>query len=59
MKTKWGSSSQGKGNIRVNTELAKNPVECLEYIVVHEMVHLLERNHNNLFVELMKDYLQE
>lgn len=53
MKTKWGSCSPVKGNIRLNTELAKKPVECLEYIVVHEMVHLLERSHNDRFVALM------
>ena len=46
MKTKWGSCSPGTGGIRLNTELAKKPRECLEYIVVHEMVHLLEPTHN-------------
>jgi predicted metal-dependent hydrolase len=42
MKTKWGSCNHKARSIRLNTELAKKPVECLEYIVVHEMAHLLE-----------------
>src|SRR5713101_3506705 len=42
MKTKWGSCNDEAGTIRLNTELAKKPGECLEYIVVHELVHLLE-----------------
>ena len=41
MKTKWGSCNDRAGTIRLNTELAKKPPECLEYIIVHEMVHLL------------------
>lgn len=53
MKTKWGSCNPGSGSIRLNTELAKKPRECLEYIVVHEMVHLLEPTHNQRFVALM------
>jgi len=53
MKTKWGSCSSRAGNIRLNTDLAKKPRECLEYIVVHEMVHLLEPTHNSRFLALM------
>jgi predicted metal-dependent hydrolase len=53
MRTKWGSCSPGAGNIRLNTDLAKKPVECLEYIVVHEMAHLLEPTHNSRFQALM------
>lgn len=49
MRTKWGSCSIDKKNILLNLNLAKTPVECIEYIVVHEMVHLLERNHNDNF----------
>jgi hypothetical protein len=45
------------GTVRLNTELAKKPKECLEYIVVHEMVHLLERNHGDRFVALMDRYM--
>jgi predicted metal-dependent hydrolase len=57
MKTKWGSCSPGSGSIRLNTELAKKPPECLEYIVVHEMVHLLEPTHNNRFITLMDQFM--
>lgn len=53
MKTKWGSCSRGSKSIRLNTDLAKKPPECLEYIVVHEMAHLLEPTHNNRFIALM------
>ena len=57
MKTKWGSCNADSGSIRLNTELAKKPPECLEYIVVHEMVHLLERTHNARFVALMDQFI--
>jgi predicted metal-dependent hydrolase len=57
MKTKWGSCNQEAKRIWVNLELAKKPVECLEYIVVHEMVHLYERKHNDRFVSLMKKFM--
>jgi predicted metal-dependent hydrolase len=53
MKTKWGSCNPGAGHIRLNTELAKKPPECLEYIVVHEMAHLLEPTHNARFRAMM------
>jgi predicted metal-dependent hydrolase len=53
MKTKWGSCNTGSKCIRLNTELAKKPPECLEYIVVHEMVHLLVRRHDDHFTGLM------
>lgn len=54
MKTKWGSCSPGSSAIRLNTELAKKPRECLEYIVIHEMVHLLEPNHGKGFIDRME-----
>jgi predicted metal-dependent hydrolase len=57
MKTKWGSCSPGRKTIRLNTELAKKPPACLEYIVVHEMVHMLEPTHNAKFVALMDRFL--
>lgn len=52
MKTKWGSCSRS-ANIRLNTELAKKPPECLEYIVVHEMAHIIEPTHNSRFIDLL------
>ena len=57
MKTKWGSCSTDVGSIRLNTDLAKKPPECLEYIVVHEMVHLLEPTHNDRVVALMNQFM--
>ncbi|BDI06873.1 M48 family metallopeptidase [Sphaerotilus microaerophilus] len=57
MKTKWGSCSPESGHIRLNTDLAKKPPECLEYIVAHELVHLLEPTHNEQFSALMGLYL--
>lgn len=57
MKTKWGSCNPKAGNIRLNTELAKKPRECLEYIVIHEMMHLLEATHNQRFLTLMDQYM--
>jgi predicted metal-dependent hydrolase len=59
MKTKWGSCSPTRGSIRLNTELAKKPPGCLEYIVVHELVHLLEPTHNERFKALMRTFLPE
>jgi predicted metal-dependent hydrolase len=53
MKTKWGSCNPYKRSIRLNTELAKKAPQCLEYIVVHEMAHLLVRRHNDQFSSLM------
>ena len=49
MKTKWGSCAIDNQRIWLNLELAKKPPQCLEYILVHEMVHLLERHHTNAF----------
>jgi predicted metal-dependent hydrolase len=53
MKTKWGSCNCGAGSIRLNTDLARKPRECLEYIIVHEMAHLIEPTHNDKFIALM------
>ena len=53
MKTKWGGCNARAGTIRLNTELAKKPKDLLEYVVVHEMVHLREPTHSVKFVELM------
>jgi predicted metal-dependent hydrolase len=53
MKTRWGSCNSRTGSIRLNTELAKKPRGCLEYLVVHELIHLIEPTHNARFVALM------
>jgi predicted metal-dependent hydrolase len=57
MKTKWGSCHPKAGSIRLNTDLAKKPSECLEYIIVHEMTHLLEPTHSNRFMFLMDQFM--
>ncbi|MEN5130930.1 SprT family zinc-dependent metalloprotease [Elizabethkingia anophelis] len=57
MKTKWGSCSIEKRMLWFNIELVKKPIDCIEYIVVHELVHLLERNHNKNFIILMDKFL--
>ena len=57
MKTKWGSCNHHARTIRLNTDLAKKPPECLEYLVVHELVHLLEPTHNASFIALMNQYM--
>lgn len=53
MKTKWGSCNPQTGLIRLNTDLAKKPPEHLEYVIVHELAHLIEPSHNARFVSLM------
>lgn len=57
MKTRWGTCNIAKRRIWINLELAKLPAACLEYIVVHEMTHLLERGHNARFYALMDRFL--
>lgn len=57
MKTKWGTCKPDKQTIWLNSELAKKPHECLEYITVHEMIHLLERTHSERFYELQDRFL--
>ena len=53
MKTKWGSCNPRVGNIRINTELVKKPKDLLEYVIVHEMAHLLEPSHNERFTAIL------
>lgn len=57
MKTKWGSCNPASRRVWFNLELAKKPVQCLEYIVVHELVHLLERHHNERFAALIETHV--
>lgn len=57
MKTRWGSCNYTQGNVRFNSELARKPPECLEYVVVHELVHLLEPSHNASFHSLMSQFM--
>jgi predicted metal-dependent hydrolase len=57
MKTKWGSCNRRARNIRLNTELVKKPKDLLEYVVVHEMLHLIAPTHSERFVELLSRHL--
>lgn len=57
MRTKWGSCNTEKGNLLFNIELAKKPYDCIEYVVVHELSHLLERTHNDNFIAYLDKYL--
>ena len=57
MKTKWGSCNPDTGRILINLELVKKPEHLLEYIIVHEMVHLLERRHNERFRQILSEHM--
>ena len=57
-KAKWGACNVEAQRIWLNLELAKKPVQCLEYIVVHELMHLIERHHNDRFISLMDRHLR-
>lgn len=59
MKTKWGSCNPRRRSIRLNSELARKPRECLEYVIVHELAHLLEPSHNARFVSLMDKFMPQ
>jgi len=59
MKTRWGTCTVEARRIWVNLELAKKPTRCLEYILVHEMVHLIERHHNDRFKALMDRFMPD
>jgi predicted metal-dependent hydrolase len=59
MKTRWGTCNIRSKNICLNLQLAKKPPKCLEYVVVHELVHLLERSHNSVFKGYMDQFLPQ
>jgi predicted metal-dependent hydrolase len=59
MKTKWGSCNPAARRVWFNLELAKKPIPCLEYIVVHELLHLLERNHTPRFTALIEAHIPQ
>ena len=59
MKTKWGSCNPDGPSIRLNTDLAKKPPQYLEYILVHELTHLLEKTHNDRFMALMDQFMPQ
>jgi predicted metal-dependent hydrolase len=57
MKTRWGSCNSKAGRIWLNLELSKKPLQCIEYVVVHEMVHLKEKKHGEIFTAYMDKFL--
>jgi len=59
MKTKWGACNAEARRIWLNLELAKKPVQCIEYIIVHELAHLIERHHNDRFTSIMDKHLPQ
>jgi len=59
MKTKWGSCNIEDKRIWINLELAKKPIICLEYIILHELIHLIERHHNHKFLAYMTKYMPQ
>jgi predicted metal-dependent hydrolase len=59
MRTRWGSCNPSRRTLRLNTELGRKPLPCLEYILVHELVHLLESTHNPRFVAIMDQHLPD
>lgn len=56
MKTKWGGCNHRAGNIRLNSELVKKPKDLLEYVIVHEMIHLIERTHSKRYMALLDEH---
>ena len=59
MRTRWGSCTQSARRVWLNLELAKKPAQCVEYILVHELLHLRERRHNDYFFALMSQHLPD
>ncbi|QZX49365.1 M48 family metallopeptidase [Mycoplasma sp. E35C] len=59
MKTKWGTCNVDKKRIWINLRLTKKPIQCLEYVLVHEMAHLIERNHTKRFYSLINQYMPD
>ncbi len=56
MKTKWGSCNHTAGHIRLNTELVKKPKDLLEYVIVHEMAHLIDSTHSDRFIAILDEH---
>ena len=57
MKTRWGTCNHKKAHVLINLELSKKPIACIEYVVVHELIHLIEKKHSDKFVALMTKYI--
>ena len=59
MKTKWGGSSPQRRTIRLNLELAKKDIECLDYVILHELAHFIVQNHSEGFIALLDRHIQK
>ena len=59
MLTKWGTCNTKAKRIWINLQLAKKPIECLEYVVVHELMHLIEKTHNSVFIDYIDKFLPD
>jgi hypothetical protein len=59
MKTHWGSCNYQKRTLRLNSELVKRSPECLDYVIVHEMLHIIEKGHNRNFYQLLNQFIPE
>ena len=59
MKTRWGSCNPAKSYINLNSELIKKSTQCIEYVVFHELTHLIHTNHNKLFYNFMSVYMSD
>lgn len=57
MKTRWGTCNNKAGRILLNLELAKKPIACLEYVIVHELLHMIEKKHNENFVNMLAKHI--
>lgn len=57
MKTRWGTCNPRNAKVLINLELAKKPVACIEYVIVHELLHLIEGKHDDKFIRLMTKYI--
>ncbi|BCH29912.1 hypothetical protein MesoLjLc_18420 [Mesorhizobium sp. L-8-10] len=57
MKTKWGGSSPQRGTIRLNLELAKKDIECLDYVILHELAHFIAPDHSEGFIVLLDQHM--
>jgi predicted metal-dependent hydrolase len=57
MKTRWGTCNHKDARVLLNLELAKKPLACLEYVIVHELLHMIEKKHNEKFVNMLAKYI--
>lgn len=59
MKTKWGSCNPEHGRVWINVELAKKPLQCLDYVILHEMAHFVSPKHDDLFVSTLNKHMPD